>query len=52
MVECKHCKFRWRVSEAYVDDGNELICPRCGSTFYRWDASDEIDGDKLEDFRW
>jgi len=43
MVVCKSCGKKWSVSTNYVDDGRELICPKCGSPYYRWDATDEIE---------
>ena len=52
LVKCKSCQCRWKLSERYIDDGLEVVCPKCGSSEYILDATDEIEGDTLDSLHW
>jgi len=43
MLECEDCGTKWTISGFFLDDGEEIYCPHCGSEAYREDATDDVE---------
>ena len=45
MLVCEDCGAKWRISDFFLDDGEEINCPnpKCGSPNYRKDGEDEVE---------
>ena len=43
MLVCNDCGMKFRVSGFFLDDGEEIICPRCFSEDYKLDATDDVE---------